>query len=64
LEDIERLDQLIGCFFSIAVESKEDFNRAIKAAHLTLELLDIKSQLLLNVSRDLNEFSFYFPRAN
>jgi hypothetical protein len=61
LEDLERIDQLIACFFPIALETEGDFNRALKAAYLTLELLDIKSQLLLNVAETYREFSLFFP---
>jgi hypothetical protein len=61
LEDLERIDQLIGCFFLIALETEQDFNRALKAAYLTLELLDIKSEVLVSVAESYREF---FPRAN
>jgi hypothetical protein len=60
LEDLERIDQLIDCFFPIALETEQDFNRALKAAYLTLELLDIHSQLLVNVAQTYREFSFFF----
>jgi hypothetical protein len=58
LEDLECIDQLINEFFPIALSTEEDFARAIKAAYLTLELIDIHTQLLLSVARDLHEFSF------
>jgi hypothetical protein len=57
LEDLEAIDALINEFFPIALSAKEDFALAIKAAHVTLELLDIHAQVLVNVARDLHEFS-------
>jgi hypothetical protein len=59
LEDLERIDALINEFFPIALSEEEDFARAIKAAYLVLEVIDIHAQLLLSVARDLCEFSFF-----
>jgi hypothetical protein len=59
LEDLEAIDQLIDCFFKIALDSGEDFDRAAKAAYVVLELIDIHAELLVNVARDYRDFSFF-----
>ncbi|PWT78520.1 MAG: hypothetical protein C5B58_15185 [Acidobacteria bacterium] len=56
LEDLEHLDQLIDEFFPIALSTEEDFARAIKAAYLVLELIDIHTELLVSVSQTYREF--------
>jgi hypothetical protein len=58
LEDVEAIDQLIDCFFPIALAAEEDFNRALKAAYTVTELVDIRTELLLSVAKDLREFCF------
>jgi hypothetical protein len=57
-EDLEKIDALINEFFPIALTAEEDFARAAKAGGLVLELIDLHSQLLHNVARDLREFAF------
>ena len=58
LEDLESIDALINEFFPIALSTEEDFARAIKAAYLVLELIDIHSELLVIVAKTHREFCF------
>jgi hypothetical protein len=46
MRDVECLDQLIGQYFSIAENADKDFDRALRAAHVMLALIDIQITLL------------------
>jgi hypothetical protein len=46
MEDVERLDELIGRYLLIAVSADQDFDRALRAAYVVLELIDTQTTLL------------------
>jgi hypothetical protein len=46
MEDVERLDEMIGRYLAVALSAEENFDRALKAAQLTLELIGIQIALL------------------
>ena len=46
MQDIERLDELIGQCFSIAQSTEEDSDQALRAAHVMLELIGMRNTLL------------------
>jgi hypothetical protein len=46
MEDVVRLDQMIGRYFSIALTVEQDFDRALKAAYVVLALTEMKTTLL------------------
>ena len=52
MEDVERLDEMIGQYLPIALSAEQDFDRAWKAAQLTLELIGIQTTLLESHLRD------------
>jgi hypothetical protein len=45
-QDIERLDQLIGRYLPIAQSAEQDFDRALRASYIVLELIETQSTLL------------------
>lgn len=45
-EDIDRLDELIGRCYSIARSTEQDFDEALRAGHVMLELIGIRTTLL------------------
>jgi hypothetical protein len=45
-QDIERLDQLIGRYLPIAQSAERNFDRALRASYVVLELIDMQSTLL------------------
>lgn len=45
-QDIECLDELIGQYFSIAQNADKDFDRALSAAHVMLELIEMRNKIL------------------
>ena len=46
VQDVERLDEIIGHYLPIAQSAEEDFDRALRAAYVILELIEAKSRLL------------------
>jgi hypothetical protein len=44
--DVERLDELIGRYLPIALSAQQDFDRALRAAYVILELIEMKWKLL------------------
>jgi hypothetical protein len=44
--DIERLDEIIGQYLPIAQSAEHDFDRALKAAYIVLELIEMQTTLL------------------
>lgn len=46
IEDVERLDQLIGCYFPIAQTAEQDFDRALRASYIVIELIETQITLL------------------
>jgi hypothetical protein len=46
MEDVERLDELIGRYMPIALSAEQDFDRALRAAYVVLELIDTQTTLL------------------
>ena len=50
VQDVERLDELIGHYLPIAQSGEQDFDRALRAAYVMLELIEAKSHLLYSGS--------------
>jgi hypothetical protein len=46
LQDVERLDEIIGRYLPIAQSAEQDFDRALRAAYLVLDLIETQSTLL------------------
>ena len=46
MEDVERLDEMIGRHLPIALSAEQDFNRSLRAAYVILELIEMKWKLL------------------
>jgi hypothetical protein len=46
MEDVERLDELIGRYLPVALSGEQDFNRALRAAYVIMELIEMKWELL------------------
>jgi hypothetical protein len=46
MEDVERLDEMIGRYLPIALGGESDFDRALRAAYITMELIEMKWKLL------------------
>ena len=46
MEDVERLDEIIGQYISIALNAERDFDQALRAAYVTLELIEVQTTLL------------------
>ena len=46
VQDVERLDELIGHYLPIAQSAERDFDRALRAAYVMVELIEMKSTLL------------------
>jgi hypothetical protein len=46
LQDVERLDEIIGRYLPIAQSAEQDFDRALRASYIVLELIDMQSTLL------------------
>lgn len=46
MEDVERLDELIGRYLPVALTAEEDFDRALRASYVVLELIEIQTTLL------------------
>ena len=46
MEDVERLDEMIGRYLPIALSAAQDFDRALRAAHVILELIETQTTLL------------------
>jgi hypothetical protein len=46
LQDVERLDEIIGRYLPIAQSAEQDFDRALRASYIVLELIDLESTLL------------------
>jgi hypothetical protein len=44
--DIEQLDELMGRYLPIALSARQDFDRALRAAHVVLELIETQTTLL------------------
>lgn len=42
MEDVERLDEMIGRYLPIALSAGQDFDRALRAAYVILELIQMK----------------------
>jgi hypothetical protein len=50
VQDVERLDEIIGHYLPIAQSADQDFDRALRAAYVMLELIEAKSHLLYSGS--------------
>ena len=50
VQDVERLDELIGHYLPIAQSAEQDFDRALRAAYVMLELIEAKSHFLYSGS--------------
>jgi hypothetical protein len=46
IQDLERLDEIIGRYLPIAQSAEQDFDRALRASYIVLELIDMESTLL------------------
>jgi hypothetical protein len=46
MEDVERLDEMIGWYLPIALSADQDFDLALRAAYVVLELIDTQTTLL------------------
>ena len=46
MEDVERLDEMIGHYLPIALNAEQDFDRALRAAYVIMELIEMKWKLL------------------
>jgi hypothetical protein len=46
MKDAERLDEMIGRYLPIALSAGQDFDRALRAAHVLLELIETQTTLL------------------
>lgn len=46
MEDVERLDPVIGQYLTIALSAEQDFDRALRAAYVVLELIETQTTLL------------------
>ena len=46
MEDVERLDEMIGQYLPIALSAEQDFDRALRAAYVMIELIGIQIALL------------------
>jgi hypothetical protein len=46
MEDVERLDETIGRYFSIALSAEQDFDLALRASNVIMELMEMKWKLL------------------
>jgi hypothetical protein len=46
MEDVERLDQMIGRYLPIALGAEQDFDRALRAAYVIMELIEMRWKLL------------------
>jgi hypothetical protein len=46
LQDVERLDEIIGRYLPVAQSAEQDFDRALRAAYLVLDLIETQSTLL------------------
>ena len=44
--DIERLDEMIGQYLTIALSAEQDFDRALRGAYVMLELIETQTKLL------------------
>ena len=50
VQDVERLDELIGHYLPIAQSAEQDFDRALRASYIVLELIEAKSHFLYSGS--------------
>lgn len=46
MEDVERLDAVIGQYLPVALSAEQDFDRALRAAYVTLKLIEMQTTLL------------------
>lgn len=46
LRDVERLDEIIGRCLPIAQSAEQDFDRALRASYIVLDLIETQSKLL------------------
>jgi hypothetical protein len=46
MQDVECLDELIGQFLPVAQSAERDFDRALRAAYVVLELIGMRNTLL------------------
>jgi hypothetical protein len=46
IEDVERLDEMIGRLLPVTLSAEQDFDRALRAAYVVLELIDTQTTLL------------------
>jgi hypothetical protein len=45
-QDVERLDEIIGRYLPIAQSAEQDFDRALRASYIVLELIGMQITLL------------------
>ena len=46
MEDVERLDELVGRYLPVALSAEQDSYRALRAAYVVMELIEMKWKLL------------------
>jgi hypothetical protein len=46
MEDVERLDEIIGRLLPVVVNAEQDFDRALRASYVVLELIEMQATLL------------------
>jgi hypothetical protein len=50
-QDIDRLDELVGLCYSIALSTELDFDEALRATYVMLELIGMRNTLLKSYVR-------------
>ena len=46
MEGVERLDELVGRYLPVALSAEQDSYRALRAAYVVMELIEMKWKLL------------------
>ena len=46
MEDVERLDEMIGRLLPVALSAEQDFDLALRASYVVLELIEMQTTLL------------------
>ena len=50
MEDVERLDEMICRYLPVALSAEQDFDRALRAAYIVVELIETQITLLESYS--------------
>jgi len=45
MEDVERLDEMIGRLLPVALSAEQDFDSALRASYVVLELIEMQTTL-------------------